>query len=481
MKIETIKIEEIFQKNLDLLKNRIENIGQTYPELLQLFKFNNKDPHIEHMINAFALISSSLEFQVERKIPKEIGSIFLNMDPENFCSRAPTGLVKIHPNSNKHFTIKSGHVIIDNNNFFKVKRDFALTNASIINFQINTFKNQYGIKIQLKGHSLISLKEFDLWINEDALNAIFQDSYIIKATLLNSENYETECTLKLHKQNNLTDFCIYSKQFCFLRVCDLKIQQSVGDVIEIFIPLKKTIIESILDIKNNIVVIENKFLKNTSSFKLIGKKENQLFVDNNCKIINIKKVINSKGVIIEHINDNQHGWHAIINDNNFSIYKDTEEIEVFAEVECINKKLKLGNPFFQEYVSAFISWFDYPHQVYEHMTQDSIGKLSSMFFLQDFHPKNTFNIIKSFIKMYNTKFNLNFSDVDIIQSIKPVKIMNYTVPQLRNTIIANTDSENFLLMHHISFTLRKKLSIDIDFIFNTPSTEVFFQNGDIDE
>jgi len=72
-------IYNIYDKQITNFKYRIENIGQKYPNLLQAFSMKKNDPHIERMISSFAMISASLEYEVEKKISKEIKSIFVNI------------------------------------------------------------------------------------------------------------------------------------------------------------------------------------------------------------------------------------------------------------------------------------------------------------------------------------------------------------------------------------------------------------------
>jgi hypothetical protein len=464
-----MNLEDIFSENMINLKNRIDTIGSKYPNLMKAFSFKKNDPHVEKMINAFALISASLEHEVAKKMAKEIRSIFLNIYPDEFATNPPVGIIKITPNQGKHFKINKNQILRDTSNIFKIKRDFYINDIKITKITKTFYKNQLGIEILINGNNLNELTNIDFFMDLNTLNHIFASELSIKAIIKNREYYDSECDLSLHEDFSIKEFAFNHKQQCFCRLNNLTLQNNIQNNLEIFIPLKYNL-NNEPNIQTNCLVAINRFSSQSYPFLLENNKECIIPIDSNHEIIKVNKILNLNGKVIPYVNEDLSGWHCVINKENICVYIDQPFHEtVFCEIECFNKEINVENPYFDEYIPGYVSWVENPSEPLKYIYNNEVSKLIQFIYLDQKTPKEIFTIISQLLS------NVEFSNIEEIETIKPVKVLNYIIPQIHAVISCLTNSKNFLLLRNVVYEIKKRTNSEVQILFNTSLGEVLYE------
>lgn len=467
-------IYNIYDKQITNFKYRIENIGQKYPNLLQAFSMKKNDPHIERMISSFAMISASLEYEVEKKISKEIKSIFVNIFPEEFANLPPIGSVLVTPEKNKHFKIEKNMTLRAENSIFVSKNDFYINDIYIDKIDQVFYNNQLCLQVIINGNNLESISTIDFLIDSQSLNKIIKDEKEITGILKNRDSYDTNFSLKLHSLTNLKEFLFFPFQSHFLRASNFKINRNL-DFLEIFIPLKSSVNLSQCSIQTNVVVIENRFTTLTVPFDLVQSAESLIPMERNCEFLRAKCLKKIDGEVIPHSTSDNSGWHIVLNDNSTSLYCDRNISEkVFLEMECYNSVVDANNIFFEDYIPGRLSWVHFPSEPFLYNYQSQISSLINLIKLDESSVKESLNAILILMNMYNKSFNLNFKDIEIIERIKPVKKANYILPKLFSMITARTSSSNYILLRHIAKEITKHIE-NVDCLFKTSDGNVIYE------
>lgn len=471
-----MSLEQLFGENISSLKQRLETIGSKYPALIRAFSMKKNDPHVEKMISSFALISASLEFEVAKKMAKEIRSIFMNLFPEDFSTIAPTGIVNLYPSPGKHFTIDAGMILRDNGTIFRVKRKAFINDLVITSVEKTFFQNQLGLNIIFEGKKLNEIQCIDLMFDAETINAIFHSETLVTGTLKNRENYDSQFSINLCESFSLKDFCLYPNQFLFATLSGLAIQKGIGETMEIFIPLKSNVSSKNFVIHTNKIVVENKFIMQSAPFRLTSEIETMIPIDQSMEIINVKKLLNKDGKFLPHVTTDPSGWHLIIGKENTGVYM-SEKFDdmVFAEIECFNKNTDLKQPFFEEYIPGQVSWHDIPTSSYKYVYQNEVTKLIQLMYLDQNSANHALQSVSELLSIYNHSLQVTFTHIDYTETIKPTKLANYVLPKLFSIVSCETSSDNFLLLRHIVEEIRKKLKTQIEFLFYTPKGEVYYE------
>ena len=322
-----------------------------------------------------------------------------------------------------------------------------------------------------------AIEAIDLLVDLNTLNAIFHSETKITGILKNRDLYETNFSAILHEDFCLRDFCIFPNQFCFIRLIDLQIQKGAENQIEIFIPLKNNININHTVIQTNCVILENRFITQSAPFRLISGEETIIPIDSGLEVINIKKLVTRDGKIVPHVNENAKGWHLLIGKDNIGVYIDESFNDtVFTEIECFNTTFNTEAPFFEEYIPGTVSWYETPTEAYKYIYQNEVTKLIQLMYLDQNSIYNIFNTISELLSIYNCVLKVNFTNIEHLEIIKPIKISNYVVPKMCTLVSCTTDTTNFILLRHIVEEIRKKLHTKVDFLFNTPEGEALYES-----
>ena len=476
-----MSLEEIFSEQMFSLKQRINNIGHKYPNLIKIFSLKKNDPHIEQMINSFALISASLEHEVTKKIAKEIQSILINVYPEEFAPIPPSGTVKITPNNGKFFKISKQTKLSDNKILFMTRRDTFVGDVYIKGITKTFLNNNYGLEINLTGNNLSELSTIDLFIDIKTINAILGSDLTIKGTLKNRAEYSTEFDVSIINDFSIKEFCFNDSHFSFLRISDLKPHSSATNDLTIFIPVKfPNLISEETYIQTNIVVIENKFTTFSTPFFVKQGEETPLPKDQNFAIRLIKNIQSMSGEIIPNVKENINGWHTIITKQGMSLFIDGSwnggnEGHIIAEIECYNTNHNLENISFEEYLPGKVFWNEMPGNYH---LQDEINEVTRLIqFMHIDHNSihNSLNFMSEILSIYNNSLNVQFQNISTLDTIKPIKISNYVLPKIHKLISCSTNTNNFLLLRHIIEEIKNKTDQKLDFLFNSPMGEMYYE------
>ncbi|MFN9114127.1 MAG: hypothetical protein ACK5XN_29010, partial [Bacteroidota bacterium] len=230
--------------------------------------------------------------------------------------------------------------------------------------------------------------------------------------------------------------------------------------------------------ETNIVVVVNHFNSQSFPFVLKGFKESLILMEKNLGIIKVKRVLNLNGDEISSFKDSPNGWHIIEGKEDFYLYINQEfDDNIFAEVECYNKQIITDNPYFEEYIPGKIYWHDVPINSFKHEYQNSVFSLIQIINSDKKFSKDIFNMISELLIAYNSTFKVEFKNVEVMEFIKPTKLVNYIVPKIFSMISCETNTSNFLLLKNIVKEIQKKTETNNEFLFNTPLGECVI--GDI--
>jgi hypothetical protein len=471
-----MNLEELFSEQMINLKNRIETIGSKYPNLIKAFSLKKNDPHVEKMISSFALITASLEYEVAKKMAKEIRSVFLNVYPEEFTTVPPAGMVIIKPNHGQYFKIEKDRNLRDNIAIFKTTRDIYVGDVTVAQINKTFHHNIMCLHVTLEGNQLETLKILDLYIDINTLNSIFLSEKSVIGTLKNREQYETEFDISIHDSFNIRDFCLHQSHFSFVRISNLKIQNNPEGKLELFIPLKRNVEIDNSIVQTNLIPVSNRFMTHSAPFDLVQQTECLIPEDLNQEIINIKAIKKLNGDVIEHINQDNNGWHLLVGKHGFEIYVESEINEpVIAEIECFNTHFDPENIVFEEYIPGATRWHEVPSDAFRHIYQNDINKLIQLMYIDNKSLDTALKSISELLVIYNAMLKINFNNIETVESIKPVKLVNYVVPKICHTISCSTNTNNFLLLRHIVEEIRRRINTKIDFIFNTSEGEMYYE------
>ena len=73
------KLEHLFNDTLNEFQNNMNNLGPKYKNIQELLHIRDNDPHIQSLINAYALIHSSYKFENNVIGNRQINSILYNI------------------------------------------------------------------------------------------------------------------------------------------------------------------------------------------------------------------------------------------------------------------------------------------------------------------------------------------------------------------------------------------------------------------
>lgn len=471
-------LQDIFSEEMQNLKDRMETVGNKFPNLMRAFSLKKNDPHIEKMISSFALISASLEYEVAKKIAKEIQSIFVNVFPNEFTTIPPTGMIQITPSKGEHFQLQKGQVFRSGNNIFKVKRDFFINDLKIDSFDKVFYNDKLSLKIILTGNNLLKIQNIDLCLDLKTINSIFRSENLIQGLLKNRDVYDTSFDIKLHNIPSIKEFFSYQSQSCFVRLSNFQLHKNINSELEIYIPLKENVNLENVSIKINTAIVENKFTVQSSAFRLKNGQECDIPSETNIEIISVKKVFKLTGEEIKHVNQDSNGWHVLIKSNNKfpSIYIDSiMDEDVFVEMECFNKSNNYEQIFFDEYIPGNIDWADYPSEALQFVLQNEITKLIQLMYLDNNSMQNSLQNVGDLIQIYDKTLKIKFENIETYEIIKPVRLSNYVIPKIHLLLTASVNTSNFLLLRHIVQEIQNKVNTKIDFSFQTNLGEVNFE------
>jgi hypothetical protein len=472
-----MNLEEIFKKNIKKIEKQISDFGKKNTDIMQLMLKKKKDSQLNKIVNAFALISSSLEFEMQKKLQRELHGIFMNIYPDDFCAIPNSGLLKVVPYTQESFLLTKDKIIRDGNIIYQLINDIYINNIEIasINHVINN--DSAYLSLKFKGINMNKISHIDLHFDMQTFNTIFLNKKSVKCKVNNHDMYYNDCDLMVNYHHNLRQFVNKDNIFYFARLSNIKYNGNANEM-EILIPISSTLSKEKIQIHTNIIPVENKFITYSTPFIICEDRDNPIPTELDQNIIRVKNLYNIDGDVIPNILNNNEGWHINSNDEDFNICcSNYGNFTGYVELECSNRNLTTTNNIvFEEYCPCSLHWHEFPNQSFKIEDINQISKIIQFIYLSNNDILNIMSKISDLISVYNQYDSAVFSDIDILTRIKPKKIGNSVFPSKYYMFTAKTPISNITLLSQIVETIRRKYMKTIDFMIITPLGEMIFED-----
>jgi hypothetical protein len=456
-----VNSEDYFKRNLQRFQKKMLELQNKYPSLGSTLNID-RDPHIEHMINAFALISSDLQYRQEKKINQESESIVYNFPSSRFNISPPIGVLKL--NADEDYNIPKGSVVNCGGSIFKSLYDHHISKVEIQEVK----KEGKNIKITFSKFSK-DMRRIDLYCEFNVLNKIFMLSNVVDIVVLNREQYKTHAQCVLKADLNLKNLLHFRESQCFISIEDL-ILQGTGNLFSVLIPCEDIDHVDITSFETNCVFIENRYQNYTSSFLMKKPGEHLILLENNDSLITVKKVFDEEKEV-QHLSKDNKGWYLLKDGESYLIYLSIANGPIYCEVECFSKNLNYNLlPFFEEFVPAKVKWFLKACDSTEYNGIDGTVKTMKLFYEETSVEDYVYTLI-DFVNL--DKENIKLISVEVIDSVKPQFIGNHIVSQVGKIVSIECETKDYILLKSLVKDIQEKYEHFIDFIFHVGNYRIF--------
>lgn len=458
-----MKLEDYFKQNLQRFNKKIVELQNKYPALSYSFNID-KDPHIEHMINAFTLIGSDLQYKQNQKINRETKSIIYNFPTSEFNTSPPIGILKLIPDEKTQ--VKSGATINCSGSIFK-----SLYNHCISKIEIQEVKKEdKNIKITFS-KPVQEIERIDLYCEYSILNKIFINKNVVDIVVINREQYKTTAKCVLNSNLDLKNLLHFKDSQCFISICDLNLK-GTSDFFSILIPCAELENIDMSSFETNCIFIENRYLNYTSPFLVPNSSEYPLRLENNDSLITVKRVLDEK-TEIPHISENHTGWYLIKDSDAYLLHIGSATGKVYAEVECYSENISYElTPFFEEFIPTKLKWFIKPGNITNYYNTDEVAKIIKLFY-QEVSLKEYVYTLIDFINLNDKKITLK--NVMVIDSVKPVFVGKYVISQVGKIVHIECETTDYILLKSLSKNIRDKYEHFVDIIFYTENYKIVIE------
>ncbi len=460
-----MSLENIFNKTLEEFKNRISKFKQKNPLLINQLGFNDKDPHIERMITAFALISASTKYEMEKKTNQAVNSVLLNILDDEFSLIPPMGIIKAQ--SIKHnCLIFDKSIVRAGKSIYKTYGDFYLNNLKLNIIEYVQYNTQNYLSLELIG-DFKNVNRIDFHCSAELLNSIFDTRDQITAIVNNRKEYNTECSCEFNQSIKFQRYLFYPEAVLFFHINDIDFS-AIKKKLIIQIPVQEVLDTPYIDI--NCLLVENSFFTQSDPLISDNKDNYPIITSDNTSIISVKKVEGMRG-IIPHISIDPCGWYLFHKNDQFFIHFREEENNnhpnvINAKILVFNIQNEINDLYFEEYYPCNLQFINGPTNPTKLDNKDYMQRTINYFNQRTIEDK--IKALNHYLSIRQELNHVELEIIDIMDSVKAIKFGKYTIPQAGKLISLSINVYNPLLLKFITKEIKQKSEVFIDFSIETP-------------
>lgn len=460
-------LENLHSKVIDEYRGNIELFTDQAPQLIKNLKVKERDPHVEQMIDAFALIHASYRYNNTVVADKQVNSILFNiLDMKLY---APCGQVLAYNNDNSNYVVKKGTLIKDQDNIFVVAQDSHINHLEIKGKKLEIINGAMNLILTFDVENS-NFTTINLFTHEDVITALFLNKHSKNVTVYNRDEYTTVAQAKWQKPNNIQDSIHFAHKYNSFTIENIDMV-GVKKQFSIAIPLEENMDILAHKISTNKILIQNSFF---------DMSENIFFTEDNYQynldlpgkeiidILNLYIVTEEETFKLDPATINSDGWYAIVEEDRISVGFASikpEYLYFYCEVKCINTHLHHNQLEFDEYAPVKLLWDNYMQPPCKNVYKTNVALVTS---LLNIKVENIAQAMENLIGCYDP-----FSAMKIVMDRKEriVKIDNYghfQIPKEGYRVYLSTSNLKMSLLHGAIGEIRKHIDCFLHFIIKTP-------------
>jgi hypothetical protein len=416
-----MKLEKIFEKNMKNLERELHKFTLRDMEASKYLKIN-QDPHIERLIESFAMLTSFLEEKNYNIIQEEILGILNNIDKGFRDTIPPIGIINFSPQKscivNTNFVCNGATfkpMFVTSINKLSIK-DVFYTNNEIVVSVTGIFKD---------------VKYIDLFLDAETIISIFEKKREVICTIKSDKGFSSDAKVTFTLPDDIVIASIYPQVYQFIR-CEGNF--SADSMLEIRIPAKSC--NPICSI--NLLPVMN--LISVTSTPSLGKNGiYPIVLPGNYELLNINKVFAQSEK--KNIELSKEDWYVL--DDNVHIRNEVDG-KIYVDAHAYQQTEEYDDLLAEDYVPAKMSWYKIPSKKYK------IPLSSVETYIQLFNNKEK---IYGLIGFLNNLTHIKINDVEEYNKVRPEKIKTLEgvklVSSLGKYYVLNVETNNYILLYSI--------------------------------
>ena len=478
------KLEHLFNDTLNEFQNNMNNLGPKYKNIQELLHIRDNDPHIQSLINAYALIHSSYKFENNVIGNRQINSILYNILDYKVTNDP---IIILNIKSYEPYDQDNSIIIKENTKLINIYNQILITkglhfinNIEITNKNIQTINGVHYLVVSVKSNDLKYINSITCYISQRLLkyifwNEIYREEKDILIQLRPEYNIKGKITL-----NTDIQYDKYYKDILHKVTLCINIKPKI-DTFNILIPIIENQEDLIIEKFNiNHIYCINKCITTTHNINFI---KDILEYNISMEDIIIRKLLkvhcfkDNSSIELQHSKNNINGWYLSFYNNNTYINFTTNMAYYdyfICEVEYINKEIYNNNFIFEEYIPLIpiIETIKYDLEQISYKNNNIIDIIYKRINLNIY---NLIPYIRSLLDLieYN---NINIENY-ICEETVYIKVHNsIQIPTCGYNIKLNINLDNILLLLYIYNQVKNKINSYITIEFHTPFGVITYNN-----